>query len=73
MAAAEQTLAAAREAATAARDVLANAERSLGRVETESATLAALLASTAGDGLTPLIDAVRVRGRIRGGARRRLR
>jgi len=57
-ASAEQALAAAREAAAAARDGLAAAERALGRMETESATIAALVAASGG--AAPLIDAVTV-------------
>ena len=36
------------------------AERALGRIETEAATLAAILATNAPDGRTPVIDAVKV-------------
>ncbi len=59
---AEQRLAAAREAETAKRAELTEAERALGRIETEAATLSAILASSAPDGRTPVIDAVKVDG-----------
>src|SRR6185295_522885 len=59
-AAAEAALRAAREQAAAARDVLADGEHRLGRMEAEAATLAAVLASGSVDGRTPLLDAVKV-------------
>ncbi len=59
-ASAEQRHAATRDGVAAARDALAKTERTLGRVETESATLAALLASTGGGDATPVIDLVTV-------------
>jgi chromosome segregation protein len=57
MAAADEHLLKARDAATAARAALADAERSLERSETEAATLAAVLASDT-DGRAPVIDTV---------------
>ncbi len=59
-AAAEQAAAVSREAALAARDILTNAERALSRVETEAATLNGLIASSAADGVDPVVDAVTV-------------
>jgi chromosome segregation protein len=56
-AAADEHLTAAREAAAAARNALADAEQAQGRIETEAATLAAILA-TDPDGRTPVIDSV---------------
>src|SRR6185503_4535124 len=44
----------------AARDAFARTERVLGRIETEAATLATLLASAGAQGAMPLIDAVKV-------------
>ncbi len=58
-AAADQKLVAARDAATAARAALTEAERALERIETEAATLAAVLASD-GDGKAPVVDAISV-------------
>ncbi len=57
---AEQRLAAARDGGASAREQLAVAERTLGRIETEAATLAAILATNAPDGRTPVIDVVKV-------------
>ncbi len=56
---ADEALAAARERATSARAALTEAVRALERVETEAATLAAVLA-TDEDGRVPVIDAIRV-------------
>ena len=57
--AAEARTAAARAKETAARDGLAEAERALGRIETEATTLSALLASASSGG-APVLDAVKV-------------
>ena len=59
---AEQRLAAAREARGLARDQLTAADHALSRLETEAATLAAILASQAPAGHTPVIDSVTVDG-----------
>jgi chromosome segregation protein len=56
---ADQRLIAARNVATSARTALTDAERALERIETEAATLAAVLA-TDGDGKTPVVDAISV-------------
>ena len=56
-AAADDELTAARERAGAARNTLADAEQAAGRIETEAATLAAILAVDP-DGRTPVIDSV---------------
>jgi chromosome segregation protein len=59
MAAADQRLIAARDAAGTARAALTEAQRALERVETEAATLAAVLA-TDGDHTTPVVDSISV-------------
>ena len=56
---AEAAVEAARTAANIARESFTKAERTLSRIETEAATLAALAAATTG-GTVPLIDTVRV-------------
>ncbi|HVY20351.1 MAG TPA: chromosome segregation protein SMC [Bauldia sp.] len=56
---ADQELVAARDAATSARSALTEADRALERIETEAATLAAVLA-TDGEGKTPVVDAINV-------------
>ena len=56
---ADEGLMTAREAATAARAALTDAERGLERIETEAATLAAVLATNADDRV-PVIDAIAV-------------
>ena len=58
-AAADERLLAARDGATAAREALAEAERGLERIDTEAATLAAVLAPDQ-SGLAPVIDTVAV-------------
>jgi chromosome segregation protein len=57
---AEARLAAARDAATEARDRLAEAERALDRVETEAATLSAVLVASREGGHTAVVEAVSV-------------
>ena len=58
--ASEQRLAAARETRTGVREHLSAGEHALGRLETEAATLAAILAANAPAGHVPVIDAVTV-------------
>ncbi len=58
--AAEQHVAAARETRGHAREQLTAAEHALSKLETEAATLAAILASSAPSGHTPVIDSVTV-------------
>ena len=58
--AAEQRIAAARDARSARRDQLSAAEQGLSKLETEAATLSAILATNAPDGHTPVIDSVTV-------------
>ena len=58
-AAADERLTVARDAAAAAREALAEAERARDRIETEAATLAAILASSS-EGRAPVVDAVSV-------------
>ena len=60
--AAEQRIATAREARSSAREQLTAAEHALSKLETEAATLAAILASQAPAGHTPVIDSVTVDG-----------
>ncbi len=60
--AAEQCVAAAREARTSAREQLTEADHALSKLETEAATLAAILASQAPAGHAPVIDSVTVDG-----------
>ncbi len=57
---AEQGIAAAREARGNAREQLTAAEHALSKLETEAATLSAILAAHAPDGHTPVIDSVTV-------------
>ncbi|SDB28851.1 chromosome segregation protein SMC [Bauldia litoralis] len=58
--AAEGTSAAARDRTARLREPLAEAERTLSRIETEAATLVALLKSSRTEAGTPLIDIVKV-------------
>ena len=58
--AAEQRVAAAREARGNAREQLTAAEHALSRLDTEAATLAAILAANVPGGHAPVIDAVTV-------------
>ncbi len=58
--AAERRSGAARDRTATAREPLTQAERALGRIETEAATLVALLKSTRLEAGTPLIDIVKV-------------
>ena len=57
---AEQQSAAARAAAATVREPLADAERTLGRIEAEAATLLAILAASKVEGQSPLLDSVKV-------------
>jgi chromosome segregation protein len=58
--AAERASAAARDAAGQAREPLLEAERALGRIETEASTLVAILASSRIEGHAPVLDSVKV-------------
>jgi chromosome segregation protein len=57
---AERANAAAREATAHAREPLLDAERALGRIETEASTLVAILASARVEGHAPVLDSVKV-------------
>ena len=58
--AADERVARAREARNGAREQLTAADHALSKLETEAATLSAILATNAPDGHTPVIDAVTV-------------